>query len=86
MVPSKKKFVSIGQSIIYAARPKYAFTQILFGLAIELDHVFGSRWLAEQLSRLGFCISYEEVTRYKQSVLQSERAEDHVAMAESSFA
>ena len=85
MVPSKRKCVSIGQSIIYAARPKYAFPLILSGLAIELDYVFGSRWLVEQLSRLPGCISYEEVTIYKESVLQSERAEDNVAMAESSF-
>ena len=37
-----------------------------------MDHVFGSRWLVNELSRLGFSISYNEVNRYKQSVVQSE--------------
>ena len=37
-----------------------------------MDHVFGSRWLVEELSWLGFSISYDEVNRYKQSVIESE--------------
>ena len=38
--------------------------------------MFGSKWLLSELSRLGFSITYDEVTRYKQSVVQSEPAED----------
>lgn len=34
-----------------------------------MDHVFDSKWLINELSRLGFSISCDEVTRYKQSVL-----------------
>ena len=37
-----------------------------------MDHVFGSKWLVNKLSRLGFSITYDEVNRYKQSVIQSE--------------
>ena len=76
----------IGQAIVHAARPLYAIPLILFGLSVELNHVFGSCWLVEHLSRLGFCMSYEEVVRYKQSVLQCERAENHIASSGVSFA
>jgi len=52
---------------------------ILFGLGVEIDHVFGSKWLISQLSRLGFSISYDEVVRYKQSVIQSENSDSLIA-------
>ena len=48
----------------------------MFGLGVELDHVFGSKWLISELSWLGFCVSYDEVDRYKQSVIQSESLEN----------
>ena len=41
-----------------------------------MDHVFGSKWLINELSHLGFPISYDEVVKYKQSVIQSERFEN----------
>jgi len=31
----------------------------------------GSKSLLQQLSQLGYCVSYDEVTRYKQSVIVS---------------
>ena len=43
---------------------------------MELDHVFGSKWLIEELSQLGFCHSYREVTRFKQSAMTIEGASD----------
>ena len=52
---------------------------ILFGLGMEIDHTFGSKWLITQLSRLGFSISYDEVTRYKHSVIQSENGDNVLA-------
>ena len=70
------KLISIGQSIIQAARPRSIITPVLFGLGIEMDHVFGSKWLINELARLGFSITYDEVVRYKQSVIQSETPEN----------
>ena len=40
---------------------------ILFALAVEVDHLYGSRWLNNELFKLGFCVSYSEVTRFKQA-------------------
>ena len=41
-----------------------------------MDHVFGSKRLVNELSLFGFSISYDEVTRYKQSVIQNENLDD----------
>ena len=43
-----------------------------FGLAVELNHVFESRWLLDELYQLGFCRSYTKVTIFKQSVMVME--------------
>ena len=67
---------SIGQAIVYAARPRSALPPILFGLSVEIDHLFGSKWLLTQLNRLGFCLSVEEVLRFKQSVVVNENIDD----------
>ena len=72
IVQSELKQNSIAHSIIQSARPRSVITPTLFGIGVEMDHVFGSRWLVNELSRLGFSISYDEVNRYKQSVIQSE--------------
>ena len=42
---------------------------ILFAVNIEMDHMFGSKWQLIKLSRLGFSVSPDEVTRYKQSTV-----------------
>ena len=72
IVQTEIKQNSIGHAILQAARPRSVITPTLFGIGVEMDHVFGSRWLVDQLSRFGFSISYDEVNRYKQSVIESE--------------
>ena len=73
IIKSKVKQNSIGQCIVYAARPRSVIPPIPFGLGVEMDHVFSSKWDTNQLSDLGFSITYDEVTRYKQSVLKNGR-------------
>ena len=68
-----------GHSIIQFARPRSVITPTLFGVGIEMDHVFGSRWLVNELSWLGFSISYDEVNRYKQSAIESESLDNLLA-------
>ena len=41
-----------------------------------MDHVFGSKWLINELTCLGFSNTYDEVVRYKQSVIQCETLEN----------
>ena len=76
VVISEVKQNSIGHAIVQASRPRSVIAPIMFGVGIEMDHVFGSKWLINELSRLGFSISYDEVVKYKQSVIQSETVEN----------
>ena len=50
IVSSELKQSSIGQCIVQAARPRSVITPALFGLGVELGHVFGSKWLINELS------------------------------------
>ena len=61
LVPDKTKQATIEQCV---------------GLAVECDHVFGSRWLIDELNRLGLCVSYSEVNRFKQSVVSPQNIYD----------
>ena len=45
---------------------------LLFGLSVVIDHAIGSKTLLTEISKLGYAISYNEVKRYKQSVLMDE--------------
>lgn len=39
----------------------------MLALGVGLDHIYGSRWLIDDLFKLGFTVSYTEVTKYKQA-------------------
>ena len=64
---STVKRAAIGQCLVRTARPRSVIPPLLFRLSVELDHIFWSKWLINQLSRLGYSISYDEVTRFKQN-------------------
>ena len=55
---------------------------ILFGTAVELDHIFGSKWA---LNHFGFCVIYYEVNRFKQSVVENDNIIDLVSMLNGTF-
>ena len=75
IIKQPTKQASIGHAIVQANKPKSAISPILFGIGVSLDHMFGSRILLDMMSRLGFSISYDEVSRYKQSVVQSSNSD-----------
>ena len=68
--------VSVGQCIVNVTRPRSVIAPIPFGLGVEVDHVFGSKWLLNELSALGFSVSPDEVLRYRQSVTENENTAD----------
>lgn len=47
--------------------------------------MFGSRWLTSQLSTLGFSVSTDEVTRFKQLVLENDSMELEIGRLQGSF-
>jgi len=70
IIPDEVKRLALCNAIVQAARPRSSISPVLFGVAVDMDHTFGSKWLVTELSRLGFSLTYDEVLRYKQSVLQ----------------
>ena len=58
--------------ITQAVRPKSVLSPIMFGLGSEMDFVFGSQWLVDELYSLGMSVSYDEIRTYKQSIIQDE--------------
>ena len=76
LIPHSVQTASIGQCILKAAKPHSVILPILLGLGVEMDHNFGSEWLINELARFGFSVNYNEVNRYKQSVVLGEKLED----------
>ena len=76
IVKSTVKRAAFGQCLVRASRPRSVIPPLLFGLGVELDHVLGSKWLINELLRLGYSISYNEVTRFKQNSIISSNFED----------
>ena len=72
LVKCDRKRNSLGQALTQAVRPSSVISPIMFGLGVEIDHIFGSRWLIDELHKLGFSVSYDEVKLFKQSILQVE--------------
>jgi len=48
---------------------------------VEMDHIFGLKWLLGELSRLGFSNTVDDVTRYKQSVVCNDDPNDFIKHA-----
>ena len=71
LVPSTLKQISIGQCITQASRPRSVMCPIPFGIGVELEKTFGSKWLLNHLSRFGFSITSDEVLRYKESAIEN---------------
>ena len=69
------KEVSIGHAITQEDQPKSVISPILFGLGVELHHQYGSEWLIRHLNTLGFSVSYDEVSRFRQSVVLDQSLE-----------
>ena len=63
LVRNQLKCSAISQCIVQGARPRSIITPLLFGLSVELDHLFASKTLLIQLARLGFSLSYHLMTK-----------------------
>ena len=59
------KIGAIGQAIIQCCRPRGIIAPLQIGLAVQLYHHFGSRFLIDCLNSMGFCSSYREVQKFE---------------------
>ena len=71
IISSELKRISIGQCISQASRPRSTIVSIPFGIGVDLDKSFGSKWLINHLSKFGFSITADEVVRFKESAIKS---------------
>ena len=55
----------IGQAVVQAVRPKAVIAPLQLGLAVQLHHLYRSRFLIDSLSRMGFASTYSEVQRFE---------------------
>jgi hypothetical protein len=86
LINDKLKQASPAQCIVQASRPRTSILPIPFSLGVNLDR-YGSSELIMELLRLGFCISYDELTRFKQYVVHNSCAIPiHGSSAEPTFA
>ena len=61
ILPNLLKQTAIAHSMIQAARSRSVVCPIPFGLGVQLDKEFGSKWLISHLQKLRFSISPDEV-------------------------
>ena len=54
-----------GQNFIKTCRPRSGVLPNQIGLAVQLDHRYGSKWMLDKLHRLGYTESYSETQNYK---------------------
>jgi hypothetical protein len=69
LVTDKLKCAGLSQALMQSSRPRTCMLPLPFALGVHLDR-FGSSELIKEVSKLGFCISADEVNRFKQSVMQ----------------
>ena len=55
------KISVIGQALVQSTRPYTVIAPLQIGLAVQMHRTFGSRFLTDTLSHLGFCTSYTEL-------------------------
>ena len=59
-----------GQNFVKAVRPKSGVLPFQLGLAVQLDHKFGSKWLTNRLHYLKLAESYDELQNFKWCLLR----------------
>jgi len=53
--------------VIHCVRPRVIIAPLQLGLGVQLHHHFASKFIIDTLFNLGFCSSYNEVTRFERS-------------------
>ena len=59
------KISAIGQALVQSTRPNTVIAPLQIGPAVQMHRTFGSSFLIDILSHLGFCISYIEVRKFE---------------------
>ena len=60
---TSRKVAGIGQAVVQAARPRAVIAPLQLGVAVQMHHLYRSRFLIDSLSTIEFASSYPEVQR-----------------------
>ena len=69
------RVASIGQAIMQAARPRILIAPLQVGLAVQMHHCFGSKFLIDSLYSLGYSSSHREVKTCELSAADAQEIE-----------
>ena len=72
---SDTKIASTGQPIIQAARPRVLIAPLQIGVAVQMHHNFGSKFLIDSLNSHGVCSSYFEAKKFEVSAADAQDKE-----------
>ncbi|CAJ1064633.1 hypothetical protein SNEBB_002215, partial [Xyrichtys novacula] len=62
-----RKIAGIGQAVVQAVRPRAVIAPLQLGLAVQMHHLYRSRFLMDSLSTMWFASSYPEVQRFEEN-------------------
>ena len=64
---ARHKVVAVGHAIIQAVRPRAVIALLQVGLAVQIHHLYRSKFIVDTLHEMGFCSSYKEVIRFEKN-------------------
>ena len=82
LVNDSLKRRSLSQAIYSGCKSIKSFPHIMplqFAVAVAADCQFGSKWLNNLLYKFGFAMSYDELVRFKKSVIQHDQIETKIS-------
>ena len=62
-----QKVAGVGQAIIQAVHPRTVLAPVQIGLALQTHHLYRSRFIVDNLHKMGFSSSYDEVLRFEKN-------------------
>ncbi|XP_065643187.1 uncharacterized protein LOC136074898 [Hydra vulgaris] len=71
LISVKLRQISLGQCIAQASRPRSMIAPIPYGIGVDIDKSFGTKWLVDHLYKFGFSISTDEFKLFKLSAAVS---------------
>ena len=64
---TRRKVAAVGHAIIQAVRPRAVIAPLQVGLAVQIHHLYRSKFIVDTLHEMGFCSSYKEVIRFEKN-------------------
>ena len=65
---TSRKVTGIGQAVVQAVHPRAVIAPLQLDVAVQMHHLYRSRFLIDSLSTMGFASSYPEVPRFEMNV------------------